>query len=167
MVLLQTAVTDRRGGSTLKFKKTNVGETMLMDGGGAAARPGDVIQTVTLDDLLPFVRALTPSRLALKVDTEGHEFQVLAGGPHLFRSLPLVAVLTEWLFHARGPTAGGAALDRFVSQEGYAPHGGDLVAFFAKKGFAPFHAQTGTPLHGNYTSWPSNVLWKKLEHVAE
>ncbi|ESO90375.1 hypothetical protein LOTGIDRAFT_164302 [Lottia gigantea] len=75
----------------------------------------NMIQTVLLDDLLPFV---TFKKAFMKIDVEFHENCVLKGGEQFFKSVEIPYVFMEWSL--RQPDTGGQILD-FMKRHKYTP----------------------------------------------
>lgn len=106
--LLSIAASDRTGTLELFLNETNRGDHRVYDPGGGRASVW--VPARRLDDVLS-ERQLRPT--LLKIDVQGWEYRVLAGGlPSLEGTFPL-AVLTE--FWTEGLTTAGSSAARYVA----------------------------------------------------
>lgn len=125
----------------------NIGGTGIVDSHhGSKVRffNPDVTQTVRLDDLLPEARSKFQNAF-LKMDVEGHEYQVLSSGEKFFSTLNVKAIYMEWRFYRKGST--GEKILEWMAKRNYVP-------------FNPYRTKERYPTD-TYSEWPDNVLWRK------
>ncbi|ESO96267.1 hypothetical protein LOTGIDRAFT_174922 [Lottia gigantea] len=103
----------------------------------------NVIDTVLLDDLLPFVSF---KKAFMKIDVEEHENSVLKGGDQFFDSVDIKYVLMEWFQNAKNPRSAK-----------------EIIEFMKKHSYSAESPNTNhSPLvYSDFSKWPLTVLWVK------
>lgn len=101
------------------------------------------VMTATLDDILT-LPGFQKRKTFIKIDTEGHEYNVLDMGRNFFDIVDVRAVVVEWiLFRNRNETAK------------------KIIDFFKERKFTPYNYQTSQILSENVShTWPHDVLFK-------
>jgi FkbM family methyltransferase len=92
--VVSTAVGDREGTAQLRLNASSMGHSLERHTGNAGA-PEMSIAVTTLDNLMALRPSLQWRRVLLKIDVEGHEYEVLAGARSLFASGNVAAVIWE------------------------------------------------------------------------
>lgn len=92
--VIATAVGDREGTAQLRINGSSMGHSL--EGNAAnVGSPAIEIGVTTLDSIMALRTPLQWRRVILKIDVEGHEYEVLAGARRLFATGDVAAVLWE------------------------------------------------------------------------
>lgn len=145
ITLLQTALSNKRryvnlgyraskGGARVLDKKDVKQNTVLIDG---------TVMAATLDDMLS-LPGFQKRKTFIKIDVDGHEYNVLDMGRNFFDVVDVRAVMVEWiLLRNQNETAK------------------KIIEFFKERKFTPYNFQTSQILTENVSNaWPHDVLWK-------
>ncbi|ESO96268.1 hypothetical protein LOTGIDRAFT_174923 [Lottia gigantea] len=103
--------------STATIMKDNTGLSHIKVVQTPSEFDKNTIQTVLLDDLLPFV---TFKKAFMKIDVESHENSVLKGGEEFFKSVEIPCIFMEWFQHAKKQDTAAEILD-FMKRHKYTP----------------------------------------------
>ncbi|KAK7468078.1 hypothetical protein BaRGS_00036661 [Batillaria attramentaria] len=101
-----------------------------------------VVQTVCLNDLVPFVP--TP-RVFLKMDIELSESKALRCAEEFFAKVDVPYILMEWAYKNKGREQEGEFIIKYLTGRGYLPY----------RGIKPMQALPAN----DGSHWPRNVWW--------
>ncbi|XP_071096826.1 uncharacterized protein [Haliotis cracherodii] len=149
ITLLFNALSNTRQGVTFSFTPGNIAATEIRKSGnsedmsvsGFCRRPL-ISHSVTLDDILPFVKF---DKAFMKIDVESMEFEVISGGRKLFNQIDVRGILMEWEHTKDSPKA--PKLINLLQGMGY-------------RAFSPFD-QGHQLLVNDYKNWTYDVIWLK------
>lgn len=92
--VISTGVSDREGIAQLRLNGSSMGHGLEGHAGNVGA-PEIAINVTTLDYVMALRTSLQWRRVILKIDVEGHEYEVLAGARNLLASGNVAAVIWE------------------------------------------------------------------------
>jgi len=92
--VVSTAVGDREGIAQLRLNASSMGHSLESHAGNAGS-PEMTIGLTTLDKIIALRKSLQWRRVILKIDVEGHEYEVLVGARGLLATGDVAAVIWE------------------------------------------------------------------------
>ena len=116
---------------------------------GKFCNESGVINTITLDDLLPLLKT---RRALIKADVQSHEIKVFSEGASLFfASIDVPVILMEWEYKETHMKTDGmrAEVDKW------------LETFFYRKHYSVYNALTDTKLTNTWGHWPHDIKFVK------
>ncbi|XP_067660766.1 uncharacterized protein [Haliotis asinina] len=153
VTILFSALSAKRKLVTFKRLPNNIGGTHISDVREPITDVNvdddynkNFINTVLLDDILPFVNF---SKAFIKIDVEGHEYEALKEGRQFFANIDVFGVLMEW-FQIR------------TSKRGFQLR--NLMTSFNFRAEDP--QLRGRLDQSKPASWPSDILWLKKDAFA-
>ncbi|XP_046554178.1 uncharacterized protein LOC124263561 [Haliotis rubra] len=136
--IVHNAVSNTRVKVALGSSARNVGGTYVKP---VTSDSEETAQTILLDDLLEVFQFY---KVAMKMDVEGHEDEVLLGAETFFSKVDVRYVLMEWNTHQNKPEAK------------------NIIEFLTKHNMVPVHPIKEHMLPLNRSEdWPGDVIWKK------
>lgn len=99
-------------------------------------------ETILLDDIIPYIKS---GEVFIKMDAEGHEWNILRGSHNLFQNKNVKAILMEWV-HYR-----------------HQQNGKYIVEYLIKNGLLPYSDVSMKRIldPASYYTWPENIFWIK------
>ncbi|XP_045156978.2 uncharacterized protein LOC123523360 [Mercenaria mercenaria] len=160
VTLVLNAVSDEYKSVVMNIPKDNIGGAHIVDTvrdihkdniGGAhivdkvkdiSKENVNVAETILLDDLIPYIRT---ENVFIKMDVEGHEWNVLNGGHQFFQAKDVKVILMEWVHHR------------------HSENGRLIIEQLIKNGFLPYTdiARNEILEPDVFYTWPENVFWIK------
>ena len=136
--IVHNAISDKRSKVSFGKDRGNVGGTYIKE---MTSADTEVAQAILLDDLLSIFNF---TKVILKMDIERHETKALLGGERFFRTVDVIIVQIEWMFHRKD----GKKIIEFLTRHHMQPYNPSLA---------------GEPLNVNdFHKWPGDVIWKKV-----
>lgn len=142
--VILNAVSDKYKTVSIDIPKDNIGGAHIVDDVADANDKSklNTAETILLDDLIPYVIG---GKTFLKMDVEGHEWNVLNGGHTFFQTTDVIGILMEWVHHRHQES--GRYIIEFLMKNGLLPYEGVSM----KQVLQP----------DSYYMWPENVFWIK------
>ncbi|XP_067660594.1 uncharacterized protein [Haliotis asinina] len=136
--IVHNAVSNTRGKVAFGSYARNVGGTYVKP---VTSDSEETARTMLLDDLLEVFHF---HKVAIKIDVEGHEDEVLLGADTFFSKVDVRYILMEWNTHQNKPEA------KYI------------IEYLTKHKMAPVHPIKEHMLPLNRSrEWPGDVIWKK------
>lgn len=144
VTVILNAVSDKYKTAYIDIPKYNIGGAHIVEGiaGDNDNRNLKKAETIILDDLIPYAIG---GKTFLKIDVEGHEWNVLKGGHTFFQTKDVTGILMEWVHH-RHQESGRKIID-FLMKNGLLPYEGVSMKHILQP--------------DSYYMWPENVFWIK------
>jgi len=141
----RTLITEQNQGHSFVVNTTNCTVSLF----GYSCSIISSINTILLNDLLPFMRSSTA---LIKVDAEGHEPHIFTNSSagEFFDRVDVPLVFTEW-YLCKACKQRPAPVVRFLN-------------FFYSRDYGAFSLENAR-LAGNYSQWPRDIIFKKLSYV--
>lgn len=139
VTLILNAMSDEYKTVSINIPKENIGGAHIA---GDIKAESDDAETILMDDIIPYVKT---DELFLKMDVEGHEWNILKGGNNFFQSKNVKAILMEWVHHR------------------HQSNGKLIIDYLIKNGMLPYTDISMTRIldPDSYYMWPENIFWIK------
>ena len=157
ITLLQNAVSNTRGCTSLTENSVNQGDTRLIEAEDSKVSKyyekcenGD-INVIIIDDIIPY---LTFQRAVMKLDIQKMEHLAMAGACELLRHIDIPYIFMEWVLMR----------DLFVTKEHRSQdkwYVEEMIRYLVSEGYQPYSAASDALLEADYWfGWPEDVIWK-------
>lgn len=156
ITVVKNPVTNRRVKATIQTSGNNQGDIQIdiSDIVPCLGTCPEVVQTITLDDLLEVTNF---SRAIIKIDAQGHEHRILDRAENLLNKIDVPFIFTEWLM-----------MKTFYVDSNHTSADKLIVQSMMKKlfdlNYRPFQLNYdgGQPLDPNrWFDWPHDIVWHK------
>lgn len=139
VTLILNAMSDEYKTVSIDIPKENIGGAHIA---GDIKVESDGVETILIDDIIPYVKT---DKTFLKMDVEGHEWNILNGGNRFFQIKNVKAILMEWVHHR------------------HQSNGKLIVDYLIKNGMLPYTDISMTRIldPDSYYMWPENIFWIK------
>ena len=157
ITLLQNAVSNTRGCTSLTENSVNQGDTRLVEAedinvliNNKKCENGD-IKVIIIDDIIPY---LTFRRAVMKLDIQKMEHRAMAGSCELLRHIDIPYIFMEWvLMRDLFVTKEHRSQDKWFVEE--------MIRYLVSEGYKPYSAASDALLEADYWfGWPEDVIWK-------